>query len=129
MQTLARPRRKALVSKRNKRALLITIGAASLGGILPAISYHVAHYQAPSLFTAPWGPSHGLWLVVAGLLAYSAPSVAQWFARYSSPVKAWGFVVGLECAMTCTAQITALPALLALVIVNAIVLSGRMSQD
>ena len=70
-----------------------------------------------------------LWLAVAGGLAYSAPMVAAWFSRYSGPIKAWGFVVALEVAMTFTEGWTPLAALAVLTGLNAYILAGRFIAD
>lgn len=94
---------------------------AIIGGILPAISWDVAHRQTTEF------PM--LWLAVAGFLAYSAPMVAQWFSRYAGQFKAWGFVVGLETAMTFTHGWTAIAALAVLIGLNAFVLAARFTQD
>lgn len=92
-----------------------------LGGVIPSITFDVAHRQVQS--------QPMLWLAVAGGLVYSAPMVAQWFTRYAGLVKAWGFVVSLEVALVVTDYITAIPALLALIGLNAWVLGNRISQD
>lgn len=92
-----------------------------LGGIIPAITYEVAHYQVEGKAM--------LWLAVAGGLAYSAPMVAAWFARYAGPLKSWGFVISLETALTVTDNVTAIPALLALIGLNAWVLGNRINND
>ena len=70
-----------------------------------------------------------LWLAVTGGLAYSAPMVATWFSRYAGPIKAWGFVVSLEVAMTFTEGWTPLAALTVLTGLNAYILAGRFAQD
>ena len=92
-----------------------------LGGIIPAITCELAHYQVQA--------NPALWVAVAGGLIYSAPMVAEWFTRYAGTVKAWGFVASLEVAMTWTDALTAIPALLALIGLNAWVLGNRISQD
>lgn len=92
-----------------------------IGGIIPSIAHDVAHNQAQAL------PM--LWLAVAGFLAYSAPMVAQWFTRYAGPLKAWGFVVGLEAAMVFTTGWTDWAALAVLTGLNAYVLANRFTQD
>lgn len=121
--------RTRLKNKAKQEALAWT-GGLIIGGIIPIITYHVAHYQAPNPFVSPWGPEMGLWLVVFGGLAYSAPTVAQWFTRYSSRAKSWGFVLSLECAMTFTHSAwTTLPALAVLVGLNAIILANRFKND
>ena len=115
--------RKGKVShKRSRRQQAAWLGGLVVGGIIPAITYHVAHYQTE---THPM-----LWLGVAGGLAYSAPMCAEWFARYAGPWKAWGFVVALEVAMTFTPSLwTSLPALATLVGINAMILAKRFAQD
>jgi len=92
-----------------------------LGGVIPAITFTIAHYQVEE---RPM-----LWLAVAGGLAYSAPMVAEWFTRYAGLVKAWGFVISLEVALTFTNNITAIPALLALVGLNGWILAQRITND
>jgi hypothetical protein len=120
MQTLT----KSVITRRKnvaKRKGYAFASGTLLGGIIPAITYHVAHYQVQSM------PM--LWLAVAGGLAYSAPMVAAWFSRYAGTVKAWGFVVSLETALTITNNITAIPALLCLIGLNAWVLGNRINND
>lgn len=92
-----------------------------LGGVIPAITFHLAHWQVAD--------KPALWVAVAGGLVYSAPMVAEWFMRYAGVVKAWGFVASLEVALTFTDMVTAIPALLALIGLNAWVLGNRISND
>lgn len=131
MKTLTPSQKAQLTRKRNagKSAVARYAASAILGGIIPALIYHVSHFQAPDLTKTPWGPEAALWLLVAGGLAYSAPMVATWFSRYAGVAKAWGFVILLEGCMTFTAPATSLPALVALIALNAIVLAGRMRND
>lgn len=119
MQTITKVNRRRL--NRVKRKGWSFVAGTFLGGIVPALTYHVAHYQVES--------KPMLWLAVAGGLAYSAPMVASWFTRYAGTVKAWGFVVSLETALTVTDNITAIPALLALIGLNAWVLGNRINND
>lgn len=92
-----------------------------LGGVIPAVTFDVAHRQVQA---CPM-----LWLAVAGGLVYSAPMVAAWFTRYAGVVKAWGFVVSLETALVVTDYVTAIPTLLTLIGLNAWVLGNRISND
>jgi len=106
-----------------------TLAGAWTGGIIPTLTYLIAHYQAPNLVDGtPWTPKAALWLAVIGGLAYSAPTVAHWFSRYSNNIKAWGFVASLETAMTITDYTTSLPALLTLVGINAWVLADKFKK-
>ena len=107
--------------KRAKSYALKLVAGTVIGGIVPAITYGVAHYQTQA--------NPALWVAVAGGLAYSAPTVAAWFTRYSGQIKAWGFVISLEAALTFTQPITALPALAVLVGLNAFILANRFAQD
>lgn len=99
------------------------------GGIVPTLTYAVAHFQAPDLFIQPWGPKEALWLVVIGGLTYSAPMVAAWFSRYVGNIKAWGFVLSLEVTLTFTEQITAIPALVTLICINGLILADKFGND
>lgn len=108
-------------TQRRRRNLKAYLAGIVIGGILPAISCDVAHNQT--------GQYPMLWLAVAGFLAYSAPMVAEWFTRYAGQFKAWGFVVGLETAMTFTHGWTAIAALVVLTGLNAYVLANRFTQD
>lgn len=111
-----------------KRSMVASMGACYMGGIIPALTFGVAHFQAPSLF-GQWSPQSALWLVVLGGLCYSSPMIAEWFARYAGRVKAWGFVVSLEVAMTWTDLYTAIPALLTLVALNGMILRDKFAND
>lgn len=108
------------VNKIKRKASAFSAGLL-LGGVIPAITFAVAHYQVEE--------KPMLWLAVAGGLAYSAPMVAEWFTRYAGTVKAWGFVISLEVALTFTNNITAVPALLALVGLNGWILAQRITND
>lgn len=92
-----------------------------IGGIIPSITWDIVHHQV--------GERPMLWLAVAGGLAYSAPMVANWFSRYAGAIKAWGFVVSLEVAMTFTGGWTPIAALLVLTGLNAYILAGRFASD
>jgi len=111
------------------RKWIILASASWTGGIVPALAFAVAHFQAPSLFDAPWTPQSALWLFVVGALTYSAPMVVNWFSRFVGVTKAVGFVLCLEGCLVWTDMITAVPALLTLIAINAYVLADRMSND
>lgn len=111
-----------------KRSMVASLGACYMGGIIPALTFGVAHFQAPSLF-GQWSPQSALWLVVLGGLAYSGPMVASWFSCYAGTFKGWGFVVSLEVAMTWTDLYTAIPALLTLCVLNGMILRDKFAND
>jgi hypothetical protein len=112
-----------------KRSLIASLGACYIGGICPVIAFAVSHFQAPNLFTAAWSPRAVLWLVTLGLLVYSAPLIATWFSRWVGSTKAWGFVVAVEVTSTFTDLTTAIPALVTLVALNAIILRDKFAND
>jgi hypothetical protein len=112
---------KTRIRNRRKRGWAAFGSGLFLGGIIPALTFGIAHWQVQE--------SPMLWLAVAGGLGYSAPMVAEWFARYAGGFKAWGFVGMLEIALTFTDMVTAIPALLALVALNAWVLGKRIQND
>lgn len=130
-QTLTKSQKSTLKRKLNKAKTTTCRYLAGFwtGSIIPGITYHLAHHQAPDLFKTPWTPQAALWLAVLGGLAYSAPSVAEWFQRYVGPKKAWGFVIALETAMTISSWETALPALLTLCTINGLILADKFSKD
>jgi hypothetical protein len=122
----------AVTRRKNKvkSGFIRSAGACYMGGICPVISYCVAHEQAPNLVDgSQWTPQAALWLVVVGLLVYSAPLVVQWFSRWVGTLKSVGFVVGLEVAQTFTDPTTALPALVTMVALNAIILRDKFAND
>lgn len=118
--------RRANIAKMNKWA---SIGSIYMGGICPIIAMVVAHYQAPDLTKIhsfeEIPASSFLWIIVIGLLAYSAPLIAEWFSKYVGGFKAWGFCIAMETTMSFTSEWTAIPALLTLIGLNAMILRLR----
>ena len=115
-----RRRRKNQTAEGKKRIFAYLAGLL-IGGIIPTITWDVAHHQTQH---RPM-----LWAAVMGGLIYSAPMVAGWFSRYVGQIKGWGFVVALETAMTFTEGWTTLSALIVLVGLNAYILAGRFTHD
>ena len=112
-----------------KRSLVASLSACYMGGICPMLAFSVSHFQAPDLFTAPWTPRAALWLVVAGLLVYSAPLIIAWFSRWVGRGKAVGFTVAMETCMSFTDLYTAIPALLTLIVLNGLILRDKFAND
>jgi hypothetical protein len=104
-------------------------GSIYMGGICPVIAMAVAHCQAPDLTKVKsWDSiptSAFLWIIVIGLLCYSAPLIAEWFSKYVGNFKAWGFCVAMETTLTFTNWTTSLPALLTLIALNAMILRNK----
>lgn len=109
------------IRNRRKRGWAAFGSGLFLGGIIPALTFETAHYQVEA--------KPMLWLAVAGGLLYSAPMVAEFCTRYMGSLKAWGFVAMLEISLTFTDSITSVPALTALVALNAWVLGKRIQND
>lgn len=131
-KTTTKPAKKAAVTRKiNKMKAngAASFGALIMGGICPIISFIVSHFQAPDLTKTPLDASAFLWIVTAGLLVYSAPLIISWFSRYVGFGKALGFTVAMEASQTFTGLTTAIPALLVLVALNAIILRGRFLND
>ena len=106
---------------RNARLAAVAYFAGMmLGGVIPTITWDVAHRQVAQ--------TPLLWLGVAGGLLYSAPIVATWFSAYVGKLKGWGFVLSLEVALTVTQGWTSITALLVLTALNAYVL-GEILRD
>jgi hypothetical protein len=123
---------KATLTRRNNKRRqngIASLGSLVMGGIAPITSFEVSHFQAPDLTKVNLDASSFLWIVTLGLLVYSAPLVISWFSRYVGMVKAVGFVVAMETTQTFTSLSTAVPALMVLVVLNAIILRGRFLND
>lgn len=116
-----KPRRTGRSRHINRKRIAAFMAGLLIGGIIPSITWDIAHHQVEA---RPM-----LWLAVAGGLAYSAPMVASWFGRYAGTIKAWGFVVSLEVAMTFTEGWTPIAALLVLTGLNAFILAARFTND
>lgn len=106
--------------KRHRQALGAYVSGCIIGGIIPSITWDVAHHQAPE---NPW-----LYIGVLGGLVYSAPLVADWFSQYVGKWKGYGFVVALETALTVTNGWTDITALVVLSALNAYVLGGILRR-
>jgi len=94
-----------------------------LGGWVPAVTYLVSHFHVQAL------PM--LWLLVAGGLTYSAMTVFSWAKiAFRHPLKALGFVVLLEGAMTFVPDgWIGLPSLGLLVLVNGLATGTNLVND
>jgi hypothetical protein len=114
-------RRRKMKPAEGKKRILAYLAGLIIGGIIPSITWDIAHHQTQHRPI--------LWTAVTGGLIYSAPMVAGWFSRYVGQVKGWGFVVALETAMTFTEGWTTLSALIVLVGLNAYILAGRFAND
>lgn len=114
-------RRRKNKAKQVKKNIFAYLAGILIGGIIPTITWDVAHHQTQQY------PM--LWMAVAGGLIYSAPMVSNWFSRYVGQMKGWGFVVSLETALTFTEGWTTISALVVLVGLNAYILAGRFTQD
>ena len=114
-------RRRKNQTTEGKKRIFAYLAGLLIGGIIPTITWDVAHHQTPH---RPM-----LWVAVVGGLIYSAPMVADWFSRYVGRIKGWGFVIALETAMTFTEGWTTLSALIVLVGLNAYILAGRFTLD
>jgi hypothetical protein len=74
------------------------------GGILPALTFCVAHFVLPShrefSFTFSGMQTIVMWAIVFGGQAFSAPKVYRWYRMaYRAKFEAVGAVVLLECIM------------------------------
>jgi hypothetical protein len=108
--------------KKSIGKIAMQLWATIIGGIAPCISFDVAHNQTKS--------NSFLWVIVTGLLAYSAPTIQKYLDRYVCNVwKSWGFVIGMEAAMTFTEGWTSYAALFMVVSINALVLGQTMGRN
>ena len=94
--------------------LIATAIGFLLGGVIPLFTYMIAH----SLGTI----TNPLIVLVAGGLAYSAPTVYQWGAKaFQSRYKSIGFVILIEGCMTLAPQAwIAITALVYLIMINGV---------
>jgi hypothetical protein len=102
---------KFATKKQNRLAMIC---GALLGAFVPVATFVIAHLEVA---VHPW-----MWLAVAGGLGYSALTVFEWArSAVKHPVKAAGFVLILEGAMTFSSTIQlAFGALAVLVAVNGV---------
>ena len=93
------------------------------GGWIPTVTYLVSHFHVQ---TQPQ-----LWLLVAGGLTYSAMTVFSWAKiAFRHPLKALGFVVLLEGAMTFVQDPwIGLPSLGLLVLINGLATGTNFVND
>jgi hypothetical protein len=102
----------------------IAMGAGFvLGGWVPMVTYLISHRHVQEL------PM--LWLLVAGGLTYSAMTVFAWAKiAFKHPLKALGFVVLLEGAMTFVPDgWIGLPSLVLLVAINGLATGTNLVID
>ena len=74
-------RRRRNKAKQVKKNLFAYLAGILIGGIIPTITWDVAHHQTQQ---CPL-----LWMAVSGGLIYSAPMVAVWFSRYVGQINGW----------------------------------------
>ena len=107
------------LKRANRMALVI---GAVLGGLVPAMTYTLAHHYVQA--------TPALWLLVAGGLLFSALTVYQWGrVAFGSAWKSAGFVLLLEGVLTFTDAKLAGTSLAALVFVNATATACRLAVE
>lgn len=96
---------------------------ATLGAIIPLVTYHVTHYQAPA---NPW-----LYILVAAGLLYSAPKVYDWARTlFGTPIAGVAFTIIMEMAMVVTdAPVTKYAGLVVLVVINALSVAYNITDQ
>jgi hypothetical protein len=106
--------------KKNRVAMVAGVVA---GGWIPIVTYLVSHYHVEA--------QPQLWLLVSGGLTYSALTVFSWAKiAFRHPLKALGFVVLLEGAMTFVDdQWIGLPSLALLVLINGLATGTNLVND
>ncbi len=110
-------------SASHKRNRVAMVAGFILGGWVPIVTYLVSHIHVQEL------PM--LWLLVAGGLTYSAMTVFSWAKiAFRHPLKALGFVVLLEGAMTFVPDLwIGLPSLAMLVGINGLATGTNLVND
>jgi hypothetical protein len=114
---------KQLASLRTQK--LATAFGFIIGGIIPVLSFLIAHYTTGKC----------RWVIVAGALAYSAVSVFQAMFRILGSdvlagIKALGFVILLECSMVFVDwSVVSYIALGVLVLFNAVSYADALVND
>jgi VIT1/CCC1 family predicted Fe2+/Mn2+ transporter len=107
----------------HKKNRIAMIAGFILGGWVPIVTYLVGHRHVQELPT--------LWLLVAGGLTYSAMTVFSWAKiAFRHPLKALGFVVLLEGAMTFVPdRWIGLPSLGLLILINGLATGTNLVDD
>lgn len=101
--------------------MALVVGAV-LGGLVPVMTYTLAHHYVQAL--------PALWLLVAGGLIFSALTVYQWGrVAFGSAWKSAGFVLLLEGILTFTDAKLAGTSLAALVFINATATACRLAVE
>jgi len=110
-------------SASHKRNRVAMVAGFILGGWVPMVTYLVSHIHVQDL------PM--LWLLVAGGLTYSAMTVFSWAKiAFRHPLKALGFVVLLEGAMTFVPDgWIGLPSLGLLILINGLATGTNLVND
>ena len=106
--------------KKNRIAMVAGFVA---GGWIPIVTYLVSHFHVEA--------QPQLWLLVSGGLTYSAMTVFSWAKiAFRHPLKALGFVVLLEGAMTFVPDgWIGLPSLGLLVLINGLATGTNLVND
>jgi len=115
-----------------RSSLALTLGAA-LGGLVPCLTYVVAHVgelvhvEGGTVTAAPW--THPAWLLVAGGLLFSAKTVYAWTAAaFGDRLKALGFVALVEGVLLLSpSPAVAYVALAYLIVINALGTGARLA--
>jgi VIT1/CCC1 family predicted Fe2+/Mn2+ transporter len=120
----AQAKAKVVTSRKQPTAAPIKVSAAQkrtigqamasvASGFLPIASFVMAHYESK---TNPL-----LWVLVAAALLFSAPTLADWAAKWcGNKYKAWGFTVLLEGVMVAShTEYLSFAGLIILVVINA----------
>jgi hypothetical protein len=107
----------------HKRNRIAMIAGFIAGGWIPTVTYLVSHFHVQA--------QPQLWLLVAGGLTYSAMTVFSWSKiAFRNPLKALGFVVLLEGAMTFVPNgWIGLPSLGLLVLINGLATGTNLVTD
>jgi hypothetical protein len=110
-------------SASHKKNRVAMVAGFILGGWVPVVTYLVSHRHVQELPI--------LWLLVGAGLTYSAMTVFSWAKiAFRHPLKALGFVVLLEGAMTFVPdQWIGLPSLSLLVLINGLATGTNLVND
>jgi len=110
-------------SASHKKNRIAMVAGFILGGWVPTVTYLVSHFHVQALPV--------LWLLVAGGLTYSAMTVFSWAKiAFRHPLKALGFVILLEGAMTFVPDVwIGLPSLGLLILINGLATGTNLVND